>query len=487
MLAGFLVMPFLVHALGLSTYGLWILIGSLTGYFGLLDLGVATAVGRLVAGHRAKGDIGAINAVVSTATALLLGVLVLCGVVTIAAIWIFPMVFLVPQELAGDVTLAISIVGAHLAIAYPGYVFTAIIWGYARFDLQSMVDLPATVLRTIATFVFVGAHWQLTTLALITFFISIASILLRMLICRRLEPRLAFRRSLVDRDQVHEIYSFGVWMSLLGISRTLIPQIPLAIIGNRLSAAAVTSFVVARQLVAYANSFSITATQVLAPKAAADHATGRTDAQASLFLLGGKYATSLALLFAGGAICFGQAFLTLWQPLIPATAYSLMVILMLGEVLPMSQWLTYSIIVGSQRHRMLAYLAIGEAIVVSLSSWLLLDVWGLAGVSLGIALTGFATRGVVPWLICGRVLQVSKRRYFSDVFMRVSLAAAIPVGIFFLVSQLWSLKSWLVLVANGVAFGLLFAIFAFVFILPSDLRRLLVDAIRMFYRRRFVG
>lgn len=39
-LAGFVVAPFLVRRLGETSYGLWIPIGSLTGYFGLLDLGV---------------------------------------------------------------------------------------------------------------------------------------------------------------------------------------------------------------------------------------------------------------------------------------------------------------------------------------------------------------------------------------------------------------------------------------------------------------
>ena len=49
MLVGFLIAPFLVHHLGNSTYGLWIVIGSLTSYFGVFDLGTISSVGRNVA------------------------------------------------------------------------------------------------------------------------------------------------------------------------------------------------------------------------------------------------------------------------------------------------------------------------------------------------------------------------------------------------------------------------------------------------------
>ena len=43
LLVGFVVTPFLVQRLGQSTYGLWIVISSLTGYFAVLDLGIGSS------------------------------------------------------------------------------------------------------------------------------------------------------------------------------------------------------------------------------------------------------------------------------------------------------------------------------------------------------------------------------------------------------------------------------------------------------------
>lgn len=47
----FLIAPYLVRELGATTYGIWLVIGSLVTYFGLLDLGVRGSVGRFLALH----------------------------------------------------------------------------------------------------------------------------------------------------------------------------------------------------------------------------------------------------------------------------------------------------------------------------------------------------------------------------------------------------------------------------------------------------
>lgn len=52
----FFLAPFIVRHLGQSGFGIWTLMSSLTGYLGLLDLGVRSAVTRFVARHHAATD-----------------------------------------------------------------------------------------------------------------------------------------------------------------------------------------------------------------------------------------------------------------------------------------------------------------------------------------------------------------------------------------------------------------------------------------------
>ena len=44
----------LIHSLTKETYGLWVLIGSVVGYFGFTDFGVRMSTGRMVAFYRGK-------------------------------------------------------------------------------------------------------------------------------------------------------------------------------------------------------------------------------------------------------------------------------------------------------------------------------------------------------------------------------------------------------------------------------------------------
>jgi O-antigen/teichoic acid export membrane protein len=44
----FFMMPFLVRNLGDRMYGIWTLVGSVLGYYGLIDIGLSSAVVRFI-------------------------------------------------------------------------------------------------------------------------------------------------------------------------------------------------------------------------------------------------------------------------------------------------------------------------------------------------------------------------------------------------------------------------------------------------------
>ena len=63
----FMLSPFIVHRLGNSAYGTWVLLGSFVGYLGLLDFGVRGAVTRYVANQHAASDHQGASATVAAA------------------------------------------------------------------------------------------------------------------------------------------------------------------------------------------------------------------------------------------------------------------------------------------------------------------------------------------------------------------------------------------------------------------------------------
>jgi O-antigen/teichoic acid export membrane protein len=477
MLSGLIVMPYLIRTLGSGTYGLWILIGTMAGYFGVLDLGVSVALGRLVAAHRARREYDQINRVMSTSFALLLVAFAIVCAATGVALLVFPRIFSVPGSELLDVRYALILVGLNLALTFPGFTFAGFLWGYERFDLENAVRIPALIIRAVLSITVVSSSMPLMSLGIIVFGVDTLANLARMVLCFKLDPNLRLSWNQVQRSKVREIFSFGGWMSVISWSRLLTPQIAPTFIGLHIGSAAVTTFVVARQLVAYASMFAITATQVLAPRAIAVHATESVDAQMALFIEGGRFSCALSLFFCGGLFCLGLPFIHWWQHGLQDAAYPLLLILVLGEILPMSQWLTYSVLIGANRQRSLGLLLLCEAVI----SLPLMTAFGggLFGVCAAVAFSVFLVRGLFQLLYGCRLLKVPVLYYSKRVFVPVTVFAIAPIAALYAVTARLSPETFHGTFLLGAAYSVVYvAVMSVTLVGASRLRELVVGVWR---------
>src|SRR5213592_1005800 len=72
--ATYVTTPFVIHTLGQDGYGTWTLITAMTGYIGLLSLGVPMACVRYLAQHVAEGDWRKVNATIGSCAGLYLAI-----------------------------------------------------------------------------------------------------------------------------------------------------------------------------------------------------------------------------------------------------------------------------------------------------------------------------------------------------------------------------------------------------------------------------
>src|SRR5207245_10385644 len=79
---GFLLTPYVLHHLGDEAFGLWVLVVTLVGYYGLFDAGVRSSILRFASRHRALGDQQRANEVIATAFYYYLGACALVLLVT---------------------------------------------------------------------------------------------------------------------------------------------------------------------------------------------------------------------------------------------------------------------------------------------------------------------------------------------------------------------------------------------------------------------
>jgi O-antigen/teichoic acid export membrane protein len=427
-LAGFLVAPFLIHRLGDSTYGLWIVLGSLTSYFGLLDLGVRGSVGRHVAFHQAKKDQARVNQTVSTAAVILavLGLVALVG--TLAAQLFFFRLFDVPSDQVAEVRVALFVVGVNLSASLVLNVFDATLWGFQRFDLLNAVDIPATLTRLGLTWHFIGQGDGLVALALISLGVTLGGGSAKVALsffenrCLRVGPRH------VRRGAARELFGYSVWSFLTSLARIACAQLSPVAVGSLLGVFLVTPFAIANRLITLVGSVLAAATGIITPLATGLHARGASDRQERLFLLGSRYCFALALMMLLLLVLLGKPLIVAWVGLRLAPAAPLLAILAAGELLPSSQYITNGMIFAAARHRSLAWLGFVELLAAGALAVVLSRPFGLPGVCLALAVPASFCRGVAQMLIGCRLAGVSVVRYCATALLPPLFCAVLPAA-----------------------------------------------------------
>lgn len=466
MLAGFVVAPFLVHRLGETEYGLWILVLSLTGYFNLFDLGVCGSVGRNMAFHRARGDREQINATLSTALAFLVGVAGLVVLATLAVSVLFFDLFAVPEDQAEEVRLALLVVGAGMAVSLPLSAFDAALWSMQRFDVINKIEVPAALLRTGLAFAAVLAGWGLVALAAVSALVAVLTLAVKGVWTFRLDAELALRWDQVGGPAARGLFGFGVWSFLLSLSRMVTERVGALVIGARLGARFVTPQSIAAKLTGYASGLMVAGSEVLTPVATALHADEDHERQKRLFVEGGKYCAALALFFVVFFLLLGWPFLALWvNPKLADWAALPLVILALGELLPMTQQCTYGLILGASRHRTLAMLCLMENAAAIAMALLLVGPYGLVGVCVGLAVPATICRGVGQLVYACQLFGVSLWRYLAWALLPAAAVAALPALSLLLLTRWRVPATWAELLAFAAVYTLCYLVAASVVLL----------------------
>jgi O-antigen/teichoic acid export membrane protein len=161
----------------------------------------------------------------------------------------------------------------------------------------------------------------------------------------------------------------------------------------------------------------------------------------------------------GGATFFGFDLLSLWQGEPQEQEYRLLLILIAGELIPLSQWITYNMIVSMGVHRRLAIFGLLEGLCVLALAALLVRVQGLEGVAIAVAISAFMFRGLLQLIYGCQFVEISVWRYVQSVFLPIalfSLPAFVLAGLY----RMWvTPDSWPALIASSALYAGVYALF----------------------------
>ena len=148
----FFLSPFIVHTLGQTQYGIWQLLTILTGYMGVLDLGVRASTGRYIILYLGKNDREKVDQTIRTGLGMytaLGGLILLAGCIVGM---LFPRFFpTMPHEYHRIVAILLPVLAVNIWISAVRTVLSSVLAAHDRFDLARGSDLIMLAVRTVGT------------------------------------------------------------------------------------------------------------------------------------------------------------------------------------------------------------------------------------------------------------------------------------------------------------------------------------------------
>jgi len=263
--SSFILTPFLIAHLGTNHYGLFVLLASITGVLGVLDLGLGQATLRYVAHYYGRKDMAGINRTLGATFA----VHVLTGSLAWAllfygASWVAGWLAVAPQdlELTVDILLVMAI---SFGLTLVSGAFGAIPKALQRYDLDTAVQLGQSILQLLGTAAILLLGMGIYELVVWGLMTTLFRQILNMALAKHLIPelRLVPRPS---REGLREVFGFGIYSAISQLLAVVWQESDRLLLGTLFSASAVGYLTLPKNLVTRGASALCSAGSALFPR-----------------------------------------------------------------------------------------------------------------------------------------------------------------------------------------------------------------------------
>ena len=288
MVTGFVVMPAVVHGIGLTEFGIWAIANTLVGYMGLLDLGLSQTLIKKSSERLAKEDYVGLNGIVSSVLSLYLFIAISILIVCVPLIYWGPQLFNVPLERTALFREVFVILGALMAINFPMSILSGLVGGLQDFYAANSVSAILNVLKAVLTIILLKSGYGLLALVWLAVGISVAGWLANFLWVKLRIPHLSVKFMITRREQIGEITRFSASMFIWATAGQAYQSADRVIVGILFPVGSVGIYEIGARL----NTYSRTVLNVVfmaMPAASALFAKGEFARVRDLYLHGSKY------------------------------------------------------------------------------------------------------------------------------------------------------------------------------------------------------
>jgi O-antigen/teichoic acid export membrane protein len=201
--------PVIVHKLGVADYGLYILVNTIIGFLGFIDLGLAAGVFRYIVKYRALNDFQALQRLIDASNILYLA-LGLFGFLVFAVLGkFFLSAFHIAPSAESRVFAVFFLAGVLFFINTISAIFYQIPSALQRYDIGVTINLAKLTAFNLLVLALMLSGFRLKAVMLVSVIVSAAVTAVYWRYAAKLLPEIRFGLKW-DFEQVKKCYNFGM-------------------------------------------------------------------------------------------------------------------------------------------------------------------------------------------------------------------------------------------------------------------------------------
>ncbi len=308
----FFLFPFIVKSVGKEVYGVYLIVGTITGYFGLFDFGVMSALTKYVSEYNGKGDREGVNRIINASFSFygLIGIIVALILFT-CSIYFYHFFKIDISKI--EMAKHLFIVGGLSALfIWPLSTFRGTIQGLNLWNIDAIITIIKQIVTVLAAIFLFSLGYGIVQFFITIQFLMILGYLIAYLVVKnRINFKIVF--PYIDLGTFKFMFNFSIFMFLGSLLNMLIFNLHNIIIGHFVSVAAVTVYAVAYNIQNYFRN--INSTIGAPPWTIASEMEGRKDfeGQRKLLFKGTKYMSAVFLPIVLIMFFFVEPFINYWM------------------------------------------------------------------------------------------------------------------------------------------------------------------------------
>lgn len=480
---GVLITPVIIRTLGNESYGLWGLVASLVGFYGLFDFGLSAAVARFLGNALGANDLAQFNRVASTGRGLLTGAGAL--VVVVGLLMLAPAQHLlnIPAEYAGQFRMLVILSALNIGTSLATAVYGGALLASEDFLVLGMMRIASAVLRSFGGLAVVLAGGGVVGLAIATLVVSLLEQAAGYWRCRRRVPQMRARLGSFERATAWQLVGFASATAVAVLAEFLRSKLDVTLVTRFGGLEQAGLYTVGLSVFMYYWRSAIIVAGIISPRLNRLYGSGDAESLRTFFHRASHLVGALIAMMSGALIGLAPVAVRLWVG--PGYESSAVVIriLALGFFLDLATNPAVNSFYATGRHRYFAAQSAVEAVCSFTLAYVLGLRFGMYGVAAGIVIPVAVIRLTVqPWAV-SRVLSLSFARYWLRCVGAATLAMLVLAA--GLAAATHGVSHWGWWLASLAAFGSLAAAMTILWTLlfePGD-RDLVIDMTRSILRR----